>query len=83
MAAEAIGELQTFGHSIAAFQKKCADQRPSGEPDATVKDKQNQPVFVQIELRHCLCIHRQADQNPTTTPKSSNGALQKIPVANL
>src|ERR1700730_14642770 len=58
-------------------------QCPDAEPCTGAEDRQNQAVFGELEICHCLCIQRQADQNPTTTPTSNNGALQKMPVPSL
>ena len=57
-----------------------ADQHPDGKPGAGAEQARNWVVREEINMRHCLCIHRQADQNPITTPSSNKGALQKIPV---
>lgn len=32
---------------------------------------------------HCRCTQRQPDQQPTVSPISSNGAVQKMPLASL
>jgi len=55
-----------------------SDQRPRGEPSPRSQGQQSR--LSEIEARHCLCIHVQADQKPTTTPSTSNAALQKMRV---
>ena len=61
-------------------EMKRPDQRATAQPCTDSESEQR--VFGKIETRHCLCIHLQADQNPTVTPNTNNAALQKIPVPN-
>ena len=58
-----------------------SDERPRGKPSS--RSQGQQTGLNEIEARHCLCIHVQADQKPAATPSASNAALQKMRVPKL
>ena len=82
--ARASGRRQTCAtFQLQRQEIERADGGPRRQPRTDGEGRGDQVLSSEQEVRHCLCIHRHADQQPEPTPSISNGALQKMPVPNM